>query len=277
MPVAALDSGPLAYREVGPPDGPIALLVHGVLVGGTVWSRTEAELCARGWRVITPTLPLGCHANAMPATADLSPSGVARLLHELVAALAIDGCTLVGNDTGGALCQFAIDQDPTPFAALVLTNCDAFTDFPPRPFGWLRWVGRRPRLLRALYGPMRATVVRRAAYRVLARRPIPGEVTRQWWATYVADAGVRRDAQRFLASVDPQELDVVTRRLATYDRPVTLCWAVEDRLFTEAHGRRLHAIFRDATFVPVHDSRAFVMWDRPDAVAAAVAGARAVS
>jgi pimeloyl-ACP methyl ester carboxylesterase len=48
MPVAALDSGPLAYREVGPPDGPIALLVHGVLVGGTVWSRTEAELCARG-------------------------------------------------------------------------------------------------------------------------------------------------------------------------------------------------------------------------------------
>jgi pimeloyl-ACP methyl ester carboxylesterase len=111
----------------------------------------------------------------MPATADLSPSGVARLLHELVAALAIDGCTLVGNDTGGALCQFAIDQDPTPFAALVLTNCDAFTDFPPRPFGWLRWVGRRPRLLRALYGPMRATVVRRAAYRVLARRPIPGE------------------------------------------------------------------------------------------------------
>jgi pimeloyl-ACP methyl ester carboxylesterase len=69
----------------------------------------------------------------------------------------------------------------------------------------------------------------------------------------------------------------VTRRLATYDRPVTLCWAVEDRLFTEAHGRRLHAIFRDATFVPVHDSRAFVMWDRPDAVAAAVAGARAVS
>ena len=42
--------------------------------------------------------------------------------------------TLVGNDTGGGLCQFVIDAHPDAVGRLVLTNCDAFDKFPPFPF-----------------------------------------------------------------------------------------------------------------------------------------------
>ena len=58
--------------------------------------------------------------------------------------------------------------------------------------------------------------------------------------------------------------------MRTFDRPVTLCWAVEDRFFTERLGRRLAATFPQARFVAVQDARTFVMWDQPQAVVAAL-------
>ena len=39
--------------------------------------------------------------------------------------------TLVGNDTGGALCQIVASQRPAWLGRLVLTSCDAFEHFPP--------------------------------------------------------------------------------------------------------------------------------------------------
>ena len=47
------------------------------------------------------TIPLG------PA-ADLTPRGVARLILDFLAALDLTDVTLVGNDTGGAICQLLL-------------------------------------------------------------------------------------------------------------------------------------------------------------------------
>ena len=51
---------------------------------------------------------------------------------------------LVGNDTGGAVCQFLLDEDASRIGRLVLTNCDAFDTFPPFPFNLLFRLGRHP-------------------------------------------------------------------------------------------------------------------------------------
>ena len=51
--------------------------------------------------------------------------------------------TLVGNDTGGALCQYVVTRHPERIGRLVLTNCDAFDNFPPAMFRGAR--GARPR------------------------------------------------------------------------------------------------------------------------------------
>ena len=48
----------------------------------------------------------------MPADADLSPPGVAKLIADFIEALDLDDVTLVGNDTGGALCQLVVTQPP---------------------------------------------------------------------------------------------------------------------------------------------------------------------
>ena len=53
--------------------------------------------------------------------------------------------TLVGSDTGGAICQLVLDEDASRIGRLVLTNCDAFDTFPPFPFDLLFRLGRHPR------------------------------------------------------------------------------------------------------------------------------------
>ena len=68
----------------------------------------------------------------MNAGADLSPHGIAGLVCDFIAALGLDNVTLVGNDTGGAICQLMLAADAGRIGAAVLTNCDAFGTFPPR-------------------------------------------------------------------------------------------------------------------------------------------------
>ena len=70
----------------------------------------------------------------MRAGADLTPPGLARLIAELLDRLELEDRTLVGNDTGGALCQLTVAHHPQRIGRLALTNCDAFENFPPPAF-----------------------------------------------------------------------------------------------------------------------------------------------
>ena len=113
------------------------VFVHGLLVNGELWTGVAEALAAHGIR----SLCAGPAARRAPdpahADADLTPHGVARLIIDFLDALELADVTLVGNDTGGALCQFLIDSDQSRIGRLVLTNCDAFDKFPPPPFGLL--------------------------------------------------------------------------------------------------------------------------------------------
>ena len=49
-------SGGLAYRESGPPEGPVALLVHGYPESSYMWRDVLAALDQAGWHAIAPDL-----------------------------------------------------------------------------------------------------------------------------------------------------------------------------------------------------------------------------
>ena len=93
--------------------------------------RRPERLGERGFRCLAPTWPLGAHRTPMRPGADLSPRGVARVVVSFLDALDLTDVVLVGNDTGGAVCQLLLDEDPSRLGQLVLTNCDAFDSFPP--------------------------------------------------------------------------------------------------------------------------------------------------
>jgi len=269
--VVELDGGPVSYRSVGPEDGPAVVFVHGVLVDGSLWHGVADRLAGKGYRAITPNWPLGSHRQAMAPDADLSPRGVARIVLDLLAALDLRHVTLVGNDTGGAICQFVLDTDPDPVERLVLTNCDSFRHFPPAAFKPLFWVGRVPGLSWALLQPTRSTFVRHLSFRPLVAGPLDPEQTRAWITPGLQDRDVRRDLRKLFSKVSPAELDEVGSRLGQFPRPVLLCWAPQDPFFRLEHAQRLVAAFPDARLVEIPDARTFLPLDQPERLAAEIA------
>ena len=265
MPEITVPQGTIRYRDEG--SGPPLVFVHGLLVNGRLWEPVVERLSA-DYRCIVPDLPLGSHATPMRRDADLTPPGVARLIADLLDALQLDGVTLVGNDTGGALCQLVAVRHPERLARLVLTNCDAFDNFPPKAFRPLV-LAARARVLSAAMRPVRLRVVQRLpiAYGWLTKHPLPADVLDDWVGPFLRDAGVRRDTRRVLAAIDPAILLDNATRLSAFDRPVLIAWAVDDRFFPLEHARRLAASFPDARVEEIRDARTFVSRDQPDRLA----------
>ena len=132
--VADLPQGKLATAPPGPPRVPArrSCSCTGFSSTRRLWEPVAERLAAEGIRSYAPTLPLGAHQRPMNAGADLSPQGIATLLRDFIAALGLADVTIVGNDTGGAICQIMLGGDTSRIGAAVLTNCDAFGTFPPR-------------------------------------------------------------------------------------------------------------------------------------------------
>lgn len=276
MPTVELPQGRVHYRVAGPENGPAppVVFVHGVLVDGELWTGVADALAAHGVRSYAPDLPLGSHPIALSADADLSPRGVARLINDFLDALGLREVTLVGNDTGGALCQFLVDTDDSRIGRLVLTNCDAFDEFPPAPFSVIFKAMRRPTMLHLMMATMRPEALRHSAlgFGLLAGKPLDPELTMRWSTPSRTDKGVRRDTSRFLRAMKPRELLDVSTRLGAFGKPVTLVWGTADRFFTLEHAQRLRDAFPDARLVEVEGGRTFLPLDEPQRVADEIAG-----
>ena len=83
------------------------LFVHGIWANHVLWEQVIAAL-PDDVRAIAPDWPLGSQPEAFPASADLSPEGQVGVICEFLEALDLRDVTLVGNDSGGGLCQLLI-------------------------------------------------------------------------------------------------------------------------------------------------------------------------
>lgn len=275
-----LAEGTITYRGAGPADSklPTVVFVHGLLVDGKLWAAVADALAVHGIRSFAPNWPTGSHPIPMKPNADLSPRGIAGIVVDFLAALELTDVTLVGNDTGGAICQYVIDTDHGRIGRLVLTNCDAFDLFPPKEFEGLVKLGRHAALLKPLLTLLRPTVIRhqRNVYGgTIAGQP-DADITRGWIEAGLSNRGVRRDTAKLLATMDPQDLLAVSTRFGRFTKPVRLIWGTDDPFFPLSFGERLAAAFPNATLTPVPGGSTFVSMDRPEQVADAIRGANSV-
>ncbi len=274
MPTITRPHGDVDYRAAGPAadeaNGPPVVFVHGVLVGATLWSATADALAAQGIRSFAPDLPLGAHRRPVAADTDMSPRGVARQVLSFIEALELRDVTLVGNDTGGAICQYLLDDDASRIGRVVLTNCDAFEIFPPPALRRFITLLTRPSAIAAAAQAMRSTAFRhgKLGFGPFANR-YDAEMTAAW-VEPLRNAAVRRDLSRFAKGADPDDLTVVGSRLHRFGGPVRLVWGTDDPFFTLDLARRLAAAFGDAEVVEVPGARTFVPLDAPDRLAAEI-------
>ena len=260
----------LATRPIDGAVGPPVVFVHGVLVSGTLWSATADALAAAGIRSFAPDLPLGAHRIPVGPAADQSPRGVARQVLAYLDALDLADVTLVGNDTGGAICQYLLDTDASRIGRLVLTNCDVFEHFPPPQLRRFMTLLRHPASIAATAQTLRSTKVRhgRLGYGPFARS-YDAEMTAAW-VEPLRQPDIRDDLSRFARAVDAADLVEVDARLPAFGKPVRLVWGTAEPFFPVDLAHRLAAAFGTADVVEVADARTFVPLDAPDRLAAEI-------
>lgn len=258
------------YRDHG--SGPCVLLIHGLFVDSRVWDRL-VTLLAPSTRCVMPDLPFGAHRTPMNADADLSPPGLARMIAEFIQRLQLRAVTVLGNDTGGALCQILCANDPELVDRLVLTNCDAFEHFPPAAFRAIEYAGARiPGSLRGLDLFLRARPLRRAALAAvpLTMRPLPDELLAGWFEP-LRDRRVRADVRAVLQGISPEHTLAAAERLKTFDRPALIAWGTRDRFFPVSDARRLARTLPDARLETIDNARTYVQVDQPQRLAELIA------
>jgi pimeloyl-ACP methyl ester carboxylesterase len=261
-----LDIGRIRVRETG--TGPPVVLVHGALVNGHLWDDVIPILADRH-RVIAPDLPLGSHAEPVRPGTPLGLPAQADVVADLIAALQLDDVTLVGNDTGGGICQLVVTRRPERIGRLVLTSCDAFDNCPPRFFRFLVWASYVPGNAWLTAQSMRSPRFARLpiAFGRLTHRGMDKERLDLMFEPLRRSRGVRRDAVRMFRSLDAADTLAAAASLGDVTMPVLIAWSADDRIFPTDHASRLAALLPDATVSPIADSLAFSPIDQPEALA----------
>jgi pimeloyl-ACP methyl ester carboxylesterase len=265
-----LPSGVVRYRERG--SGEPIVFVHGLLVNGDLW-RKVVPLLAGEFRCITPDWPLGSHDVPLDDGVKLTTRRAAGMITRFLEALDLNDVTLVGNDTGGGLCQIVIAERPERVGRLVLTSCDAFENFPPKALYPLMASARVPGLPWVMLQSMRIAPLRRLpiAFGWLTKRPVPGEIVmRSYLGPSMKDGRVMRDAVNLIKDISPKHMMRAAEKLPEFKKPVLIAWAKEDRIFPVADAYRLGETFPNAILALVEDSYTFVPEDQPERLASLI-------
>ena len=266
---ARLHQGTIRYREAG--TGEPVVLVHGLLADGQLW-REVAPRLARDFRVITPDWPLGSHQLPLQPGADLSPPGLARIIADFISELELEEVTLVGNDTGGALCQLVAAHHPERVGRLVLTPCDAYENFLPPALRPLQMLAHVPGALYLIAQSLRVPAARRLpfAYGWVTKRA-DDALTGSWIAPALGSRAIRQEVASILKGISSRYTLAAAERFAKFTKPVLIAWAPEDRFFKLRYGERLADAFPNASLELIEDSYTFVPVDQPERTATLIA------
>jgi pimeloyl-ACP methyl ester carboxylesterase len=224
-------SGTIGYVEQG--SGPVALFVHGVMLNGYLWRHQLAQL-ADVRRCIA--VDLMAHGNTeIAATQDVSVTANAHMLAQFLDALKIDRVDLVGNDSGGGICQIFAAMYPARIRSLVLTDCDAHDNWPPDAFkGFVDMVAAG-----GLAGTLEAMLADKSVYRSPQALGLayerPSEVLDDTIETYLRphtrSAQRTHDLERFVNAFDCRHTVDIEAALNSLRIPTLIAWGTDDIFF----------------------------------------------
>ena len=249
--------------------GPPIVFVHGVWATGGIWYPVIERLASR-FTCVNIHLPLGVHRYASPKAADHSPAALARTIAGVMNALDLHDVTLVGNDTGGALCQILITTQPERVGRLVLTNCDAFEVFPPKNLAPVYFLARSTALWAFFAGLLRDRRVQRRFFATVSNSEADPENTNMLMSRFANDAAIREDLRLTIRAISPAVTLEAARGFGAFQKDVLVLWGTEDRFFPVALGERLAGAFPRARLTLVPDAKLLVGLDRPEPVARAI-------
>ena len=224
-------SGRISYTDEG--SGPVALFVHGVLLNGYLWRHQQADLSDVRRTIAVDLLAHG--DTEIAPTQDVSVLANAKMLNEFLGALNIDKADVIGNDSGGGICQIFSALYPQRLRSLTLTNCDTHDNWPPEAF--------KPFVAMVKAGGLRKTLEAMLSNKAIYRSPDalgpayehPENVTDETIETFLHPFVVTdqrtRDLERFVNAFDNKYTVEVEPKLKALKAPTLIVWGTDDVYF----------------------------------------------
>jgi haloalkane dehalogenase len=249
----------LAFREAGPGDGPVALLVHGFPQSSYMWRDVLPPLAAAGWRALAPDL-------AGFGDSPLDPPGTWE--HQIDALEGLRGeqgvqrCVPVMHDWGALIGLRWACEHPDAVAALVISSSGFFHDG--------KWHGMAKALRTPEVGEQALAGLDREGFAGVLRgssAAFDDEAIDEYWKG-LADEAHRRNALELYRSGDFEKL--AGYRLADLRVPVLLLWGETDEFAPLAGAHRFQRELPHTELVVVEGAGHFVWDEQPERCSAAL-------
>ena len=251
----------LSYRESGPADGPVALLLHGYPESSYMWEGVMPAIAEAGWRAIAPDFAgFGDSTPDRPGTWRRHVEAVERFRQEL----GIERCVPVVHDWGGLIGLRWACEYPDAVEALVISSTGFFPDG--------KWSGMAKLLKEPGAGEQVIDSLDRDGFAAVLRQQCPSmtdEALDEYWKAYADDAR-RRGQLELYRSGDFSELEQYD--LARLGVPVLLVWGEHDEFAPVAGAHRFQRELAATELLVVDGARHFVWEDAPKECAGALTG-----
>src|SRR5215467_5062715 len=224
-------SGRISYASAG--SGPVALFVHGVVLNKHLWRHQLTHLSDIRQCIAVDLLAHG--DTEIQPDQDVSVTANAKMLKQFLDAVEIEQVDLVGNDSGGGICQIFAALYPERVRSLTLTDCDTQDNWPPEAF--------KPFLAMAAAGGLRGTLNAMLADKNVYRssqalgpayeypEQLSDDTIERYLRPLVRTEQRTRELQRFLAAFDNKHTLAVEERLKTLKAPTLIVWGTDDVYF----------------------------------------------
>ena len=255
-------AGGIAYREEGPEDGPVALLLHGYPESGFMWRDVMPAVADAGWRAVAPDLPgFGDSPADLPGTWERQVEAVERLREDL----GLGAVALVVHDWGGLIGLRWACENPDAVRALAISSTGFFADG--------KWHGMAQGLRTEGQGEdMLSNMTRDGLAAMMSQisAGIGGDAVDEYWKAFADPAG-RQGQLDLYRSGDFHKLRAYEGRLAALGVPAKIIWGEDDPFAPVAGAHRLQEELPDSELVVIEGAGHFVVEDAPERYGAELA------
>jgi 2-hydroxymuconate-semialdehyde hydrolase len=255
---ARVPGGELAYLDLGDPEAPPVLMLHGFPTSSYLW-RNLAPLLSPWMRVLAPDL-LGCGDSPARLGAELHIRAQTRLVRELLGTLGVETFAVIGHGHGGGVAQLLALEGGA--GGMVLIDSVAFDSWPSEASRRLQTLSPEERTEGA---------AREALDRFLAKAMgHPERLTEDDRAEYLRPFLGEEGARAFFAGIDAADgLGLVGTEdaLRALEIPVLVLWGDEDPYLPPLLGERLADALPMSTLAFLPGCSHLLPEDAPETVA----------
>lgn len=253
-----VSGGELALVQMGDPQDPAVLLLHGFPGSSYVW-RQFAPLLSPWMHVIAPDL-LGCGDSDQPADADLSVLAQAGYARELLDHLGIERFAVVGHAHGGGIAQLLALHGGVE--TMILLDSIAFDAWPSETFG--EWQRSAPEVPNASL--VRAVIATGFDLGMGHRPRLTDADLDEYCRPFSGDDGPAAFV-RFARAIDGEGLAGSEPSLRALEVPTLLLWGEDDPFMPVTVAERLADALPMSSLAVLPGCSHFLMEDAPETIA----------